>query len=118
MTKIEPMQPIYLGDEEAKHPMQPLYLDGMGTVRFKMNRIVRYLKDHGGIDLDMLARIAHREEFSEDDYTQFMQLIGYSVSGFCDMDVSEDMKDQAWDLAQTIINPPDDNPLNGVRIDD
>ncbi len=73
---------------KKKHPMQPIDYDGKttetspyGVIRFKENRIVCYLLEHGGLDLNKLAI----EDFSKDDWTQFNQLIGYSVSGFGDL---------------------------------
>lgn len=66
------------------HPMQPLVWDGK-VIRFKENAIVRYLLDHGGIDLNQIAMLAATLPFSKDDQSQFAQLIGYSVSGFGDL---------------------------------
>ena len=67
-----------------KHPMQPIqYVDGV--IRFKDNAIVRYLQDYSarrGCDLNDLALMP----FSDEDRTQFAQLIGYSVSGAGDLD--------------------------------
>ncbi len=61
------------------HPVQPLLKDSQGTVRFKVNRIVRYLLDtHPTCNLNMLACM----DFSDDDRQQFAQLIGYSLSGY------------------------------------
>lgn len=60
------------------HPIQPAVMDG-NVVRFKENAIVRYLLDKGGIDLNHLAM---QQDFSRDDWVQFNQLIGYSVSGW------------------------------------
>ena len=60
------------------NPIQPLYKDERGVVRFKANAIVRFLLDAGPIDLNKLAVM----EFSADDRMQFAQLIGYSLSGF------------------------------------
>ena len=60
------------------NPIQPLYKDECGVVRFKANAIVRFLLDAGPIDLNKLAVM----EFSADDRMQFAQLIGYSLSGF------------------------------------
>lgn len=57
-------------------PMQPVETDASGVLRFRENKIVRYLLDNGGIDLNDLARI----EFPREDRDQFAQLIGYSVS--------------------------------------
>lgn len=64
-----------------KHPMQPVVIDEDGIARFKDNKIVRYLLDAGPHDLNRLAIIP----FDTDDWNQFYQLIGYSVSGFGDL---------------------------------
>lgn len=61
-----------------KHPLQPLELDKENVLRFKRNKIVEYLLDNGGIDLNRLAVI----DFSQEDREQFAQLIGYSLAGF------------------------------------
>ena len=62
-----------------KHPMQPFVVEGGdNTIRFKANAIVQHLLDNGGIDMNKLAML----EFSQDDRTQFAQLIGYSLRGF------------------------------------
>lgn len=62
----------------SRNPMQPIEPNPHGTVRFKRNRIVEYLLDNGGIDMNKLATLP----FSQDDRVQFAQLIGYSLSGF------------------------------------
>ena len=65
--------------------MQPVLLVE-GVVRFRENKIVRHLLDHSqskGYGLNQLAII--RELFSADDWEQFYQLIGYSVSGYGDL---------------------------------
>jgi hypothetical protein len=36
-------------------PIQPLYTDEHGTVRFRANALVRFLLDNGGIDMNKLA---------------------------------------------------------------
>jgi hypothetical protein len=59
-------------------PIQPLYTDEHGTLRFRSNAIVRYLLDHGGIDMNRLATLP----FDDEDRMQFAQLIGYSLAGF------------------------------------
>jgi hypothetical protein len=66
----------------VKNPMQPIVNDG-GVLRFKSNNIVRFLLDRGPNDLNTLGNI--RYLFSQDDWDQFMQLIGYSVSGYGDL---------------------------------
>ena len=71
----------------TRHPVQPLVYDEHGVFRFKKNAIVRFLLDNGNFDLDKLGRL----NFTDGDWEQFAQLIGYSVSGFSDLSyVSEE----------------------------
>jgi hypothetical protein len=68
-----------------KHPMQPVVIAGDGCARFKENEIVRFLlqfAERRGTDLNSIAAM----DFSRDDYSQLMQLIGYSISGYGDLD--------------------------------
>lgn len=77
-----------------KHPIQPLALDEHGVLRFKQNKIVRYLLDNGGIDLNQIARL----DFPDEDREQFAQLTGYSLSGFADLGyVSDETYDAAYE---------------------
>ena len=69
-----------------KHPIQPLSLDPHNVVRFKPNAIVRYLLDAGPFDMNNLALLP----FTDDDRGQFAQLIGYSLSGFGELDYVSD----------------------------
>lgn len=64
-----------------EQPMQPIEVDPDGILRFKANKIVRFLLDAGPFDMNAIARM----EFSKRDREQFAQLIGYSVSGFGDL---------------------------------
>jgi hypothetical protein len=64
---------------DKKHPIQPIGDDGQGVLRFKENKVVRYLLDHGGLDLNDLVRAD--ADLPREDWEQFHQLIGYSVSG-------------------------------------
>lgn len=66
----------------ANHPMQPLERDEAGVIRFKRNKIVEWLLSTGPLDLNAIAAKVMAGQYSKDDYTQLMQLIGYSVSGF------------------------------------
>lgn len=68
--------------KDIRHPIQPLVWDKHKVLRFKQNKIVRYLLDNGGIDLNQIAILG----FSKEDQEQFAQLIGYSVGGFFDLD--------------------------------
>lgn len=60
------------GEGSMTQPMQPIYLDKHGAVRFKENAIVSYLLDKGGLTLNDLAKV----EFPQEDREQFAQLIG------------------------------------------
>lgn len=80
-----------------KHPMQPIEIDEHGVARFKANAIVRHLIDHGSIDLNDIARLG----FSPDDNAQLAQLIGYSVSGFGDLQTASP---QVIDAADAEVN--------------
>jgi len=54
--------------------------------RFVENRIVRKLLDTGPLDLNDLALM----EFTQQERTQFAQLIGYSLSGFSELSYVDD----------------------------
>ena len=69
-----------------KHPIQPLEKDCHGTLRFKGNAIVQYLKDNGGIDMNKLACLP----FPNEDRQQFAQLIGYSLGGYSELSYVDD----------------------------
>lgn len=64
--------------KEPKHPIQPLVIDKLGTIRFKENLMVCKLLDFStanGYGLNEMAC----EDFSVEDMQQFAQLIGYSA---------------------------------------
>lgn len=61
-----------------KHVNQNIVKDEHGTLRFQENKIVSFLLERGGFDLNDLACM----DFSKEDRIQFAQLIGYSVSGW------------------------------------
>lgn len=73
------------------HPVQPTYTDDYGTVRFRRNRIVRFLLDASPFDMNTLALMP----FSREDRAQFAQLIGYSVGGYEDLPYADDMTEAA-----------------------
>lgn len=64
-----------------RHPMQPVVLGEDGVARFKINRIVRALLDTGKLNMNDIAVL----DFPLEDRIQFVQLIGYSVSGAGDL---------------------------------
>ena len=63
-------------------PMQPIHFDPNGTARFVENRIVRWLLDAGPFDMNQIMCLPG---ISIEEFVQFAQLIGYSVSGFGDL---------------------------------
>lgn len=87
-------------DEELMHPVQPLYIDEHGTLRFKRNPIVRDMLDLGKNDLNTLSM----KNFSPEDWEQFIQLIGYSLSGFGDYDCATD---RVYSKAKEEFDPDD-----------
>lgn len=71
-----------------EHPMQGVYLDDDGVVRFRHNAIVRFLLDAGPHSMNTLALMP----WSDEDREQFAQLIGYSISGAGELSyVSDDL---------------------------
>lgn len=67
-------------------PIQPLSKDEHGTLRFKKNKIVEFLLEHGGFDMNSIASM----DFSNEDRQQFAQLIGYSLSGYGELSYVDD----------------------------
>ena len=68
----------------GRQPIQPTVIDDRGVLRFQHNAIVDRLLQHAlstGLDLNKLVR----ENFDREDWVQFNQLTGYSVSGCPDM---------------------------------
>jgi hypothetical protein len=65
-------------NNKVKNPIQPTVKDEHGRVRFKENKIVSFLLDNGGLDMNKLAVL----DFTVDDREQFAQLIGYSLDGY------------------------------------
>jgi hypothetical protein len=88
--------------KEPHHPIQPLYKDKNGTIRFKENKIVRYLLDvateKGVCDLNRLACMS----FDKEERQQFAQLIGYSLSGYSEL--SSYVTDKAYATASLMYN--------------
>jgi|SRR5581483_1916219 len=87
-----------------KHPMQPIIVDDHGIVRFQQNAIVRALLDQKGIiplNLNDLAEM----DFSQADWEQFYQLIGYSLSGFHELSLVSDAAASAVSAAAREIRP-------------
>lgn len=76
----------------TKHPVQRVYRDERGVHRFRRNKIVEFLLEAGPFDMNQLAVMP----FSREDYEQFAQLIGYSVSGFGELSY---VSDEVYEIA-------------------
>jgi hypothetical protein len=84
----------------TKKLTQPILHDEMsGYTRFMSNALVRVLLDEAtkrGFDIEKLmaaGRDAPNGVWAQDDVEQFFQLIGYSVTGYCELDfISEQSK--------------------------
>jgi len=87
-----------LSGRKFAHPMQPVYLDDLGTARFKQNAIVRFLLDEGPFDMNKIAVLPG---ISQEDREQFAQLIGYSVSGFGELGY---VSQETFDKAEAMID--------------
>lgn len=88
---------------KTKHPIQPVIQDENGVHRFRENHIVVYLMEEyrkSGRNLNDL----HKEnDFSDEDWEQFSQLTGYSVSGLCDLSfVSDRVANKALKRSQAL----------------
>ena len=81
--------------DKLKHPIQPFDIAADGVLRFKENKIVRYLLEKGPFDLNFLAV----QGFSQEDHEQFAQLIGYSKSGWSGLSY---VSDETWERAAAI----------------
>jgi hypothetical protein len=84
-------------------PMQPMYRDDHGVVRFRANPLVRWLLDNGGKDLNDLALQADAQGWSDEDRQQFAQLIGYSLSGYSELHY---VTDEAYARAERAADAP------------
>lgn len=77
-------------------PLQPMYKDDNGTVRFVPNAIVDVLLKTGKLNLNDTSVL----EFSDEDREQFAQLIGYSLKGFEELSyVRDETFEATWDKA-------------------
>jgi hypothetical protein len=86
-----------------KHPMQPIEYTLDGVIRFKKNAIVDFLLNWAsdrGMSLNEIAIMRHRGQFSQEDYEQLMQLIGYSVSGYGDLMYSGSVGEHSVEIAK------------------
>lgn len=94
-----PEQDDSADQQEARHPMQSVVFDDSGVARFRANAVVQFLLDEYGPGLNDLAC----RDWPDGDYTQLMQLMGYSLGGFADLSSSPpDDVEAAWREADRI----------------
>jgi len=87
--------------------MQPIIKDVHGRSRFKENLIVSTLLENSSLDMNSIKMT----KFSDEDRTQFAQLIGYSVDGFSELSyVSDEDVDNAYKAID--YSDSNENPLN------
>ena len=65
-----------------KHPMQKVYKDEHNVYRFRGNDIIQWLFNSGKLDLNEIAQL----RFDNEDRQQLAQLLGYSISGYGELD--------------------------------
>jgi hypothetical protein len=83
------------------HPMQPLYRDDRGIVRFRPNGIVRRLIHERIVDVGEIAGwLTGEAGVSQDDIDQWWQLMGYSVAGYRGLAEGDVISGEAADLAE------------------
>ncbi len=95
--------------------MQPLIKDKRGTVRFKENAIVSAVleaaREGRKLDLNDIACM----DFTQEDRCQFAQLIGYSLSGYHELNyVSDRHAEEATEAARKQFS---DRQIGGCRDD-
>jgi hypothetical protein len=89
-----------MNKNHARHPMQPVYRDQDGRVRFHKNGIIRRLVDTKVISLNMISQWhGTYPGISQDDVDQFWQLLGYSVGGYSEL---EFISDEAVKTAESV----------------
>jgi hypothetical protein len=84
-----------------KLPMQPIELDGDGDARFVQNPVVRFLLDFGPFNLNQLIDLP---KVTKEEWNQFRQLLGCSVSCFLEIpsvdDETAEMVEKAVELLE------------------
>jgi prolyl-tRNA editing enzyme YbaK/EbsC (Cys-tRNA(Pro) deacylase) len=70
----------------------PTFIDEDGVQRFEQNSVLCHLFQTGKLDLNQLAVDYHEKKFSKVDYAELNMMLGYSVSGFCDLSSFQDMR--------------------------
>lgn len=89
--------------------MQPVIIDARGIPRFKANPIIELLRaeaaDNGTNLHDVLTGYA-RGLYTQADVEQLYQLMGYSVSGYCELSFISDESAKAAVTAVKALGYP------------
>lgn len=67
-------------------------IDKQGTQRFVENSVIVHLFNTGVLDLNKLGQDYLAKKFSKKDYLELHVMLGYSISGFCDLSTFFDVK--------------------------
>jgi putative N-acetylmannosamine-6-phosphate epimerase len=70
--------------------MQPIVIAPDGIIRFKANAVVKWLLDQAEQGRMVNMNDIARQDFSDEDRSQFAQLIGYSVGGYNELSYVDD----------------------------
>lgn len=102
VTLPEPgdISPVQL---DPVHPIQPLYLTQDGVIRFKENGIVRKLLDFGHSKGYGLNEIVRDPDTTREDLVQLYQLMGYSLSGYGELQA---VTDADYNAASAMADDP------------
>ena len=74
----------------TKLPMKPIAFAPDNVIRFVPNRLVRYLLDRATtVGTDNMNTLAMLDGITDEERSQFAQLIGYSVSGWGDLSYAD-----------------------------
>jgi len=88
----------------TEYPIQPIEFDNKGVIRFKKNRIIEDLLNTSHMDFNKIC-LKHQEGYyTLEEYEQLNMLIGYSISGFGDLEgVSREMVEEVEKIAEELI---------------
>ena len=94
ITEAVQQQPIIVGEGDTAR-----------SIRFKPNTIIDWLLDE---TLDLNSIVAYicqnKDKFPQEDIDQLYQLMGYSIPGYCELNlVSDEAKDNAYAVFEEII---------------
>lgn len=79
-----------MSTKKRAQPMQPVELDAKGVMRFRANKLVRFVLDEATAGRKCDMNVLAMQDFPEEDREQFAQLIGYSISGYSELSYVSD----------------------------